>query len=133
MADKRIHGTTKKTPLELHAPSARAPSLQFDTAQVVYRIVDTDGTIQVASNRYSVPWQHVPDLLPVRILADELVVYNQSLMEIARHALLVGQTGQRRIDPSHLPPRAHEAQIESLCELAALIQRPQSPLVALIG
>ena len=120
VADKRIHGTTKKTPLELHAeemPHLLAlPSLQFDTAQVVYRIVDTDGTIQVASNRYSVPWQHVPDLLPVRILADELVVYNQSLMEIARHALLVGQTGQRRIDPSHLPPKDHETQMKSLRE-----------------
>lgn len=120
VADKRIHGTTKKMPLELHAqemPHLLAlPSLQFDTAQVVYRIVDTDGTIQVASNRYSVPWQHIPDLLPVRILADELVVYNRSLMEIARHVLFIGQTGQRRIDPSHLPPRDHEAQMKSLRE-----------------
>lgn len=81
VADKRIHGTTKKTPLELHAeelPHLLAlPSLQFDTAQVVYRIVDTDGTIQIANNRYSVPWQLVAELLPVRILEAELVVYNQ--------------------------------------------------------
>ncbi len=120
VADKRIHGTTKKTPLELHAQEMphllSLPTLQFDTAQVVYRIVDTDGTIQVASNRYSVPWQRVADLLPVRILEEELVVYNQELMEIARHALFIGQTGQRRIDPSHLPPRNHEAQMESLRE-----------------
>ena len=120
VADKRIHGTTKKTPLELHAqemPHLLAlPSLQFDTAQVVYRIVDTDGTIQVASNRYSVPWERVADLLPVRILADELVVYNQTLIEIARHVLFIGQTGQRRIDPSHLPPRDHEAQMKCLRE-----------------
>ena len=58
----------------------------------------------------------IPDLLPVRILADELVVYNRSLMEIARHVLFIGQTGQRRIDPSHLPPRDHEAQMKSLRE-----------------
>lgn len=54
VADKRVHGTTKKTPLELHAEELLhllpLPSLQFDTAQVVYRIVDTDGTVQYASN-----------------------------------------------------------------------------------
>ena len=120
VADKRIHGTTKKTPLELHAQEVPhllpLPALQFDTAQVVYRVVDTEGTIQVASNRYSVPWQRVADLLPVRILEQELVVYNQGLMEIARHVLFLGQTGQRRIDPSHLPPRDHAAQMESLRE-----------------
>lgn len=120
VADKRIHGTTKKTPLELHAQEVPhllpLPTLQFDTAQVVYRVVSTDGTIQVASNHYSVPWQRVADLLPVRILETELVVYNQGLMEIARHVLLVGQTGQRCIDPSHLPPRDHEAQMQSLRE-----------------
>lgn len=120
VADKRIHGTTKKTPLELHAQEVphllALPTLQFDTAQVVYRVVSTEGTIQVASNHYSVPWQRVADLLPVRILETELVVYNQGLMEIARHLLLLGQTGQRRIDPSHLPPRDHEAQMQSLRE-----------------
>ena len=120
VADKRIHGTTKKTPLELHAqelPHLLAlPALQFDTAQVVYRIVDTDGTIQFASNRYSVPWQLVAELLPVRILEEELVVYNKSLLEIARHALFVGQTGQRRIAPEHLPPKDHEVQMNALRE-----------------
>lgn len=94
VADKRIHATTKKTPLELHAqelPHLLAlPSLQFDTAQVVYRHVDTDGTIQIANNRYSVPWQLVAELLPVRILEVELVVYNRSLLEVARHALAGG-------------------------------------------
>jgi transposase len=120
VADKRIHGTTKKTPLELHAEELPhllpLPSLQFDTAQVVYRIVDTDGTVQIASNRYSVPWQLVAELLPVRILETELVVYNQSLAEVARHALFIGQTGQRRIANEHLPPRDHEAQMQSLRE-----------------
>lgn len=120
VADKRIHGTTKKTPLELHAEELPhllpLPSLQFDTAQVVYRHVDTDGTIQIANNRYSVPWQLVAELLPVRILEGELVVYNQSLLEIARHALLGGQIGQRRILAEHLPPKDHEAQMNAIRE-----------------
>ena len=42
------------------------------------------------------------------------MVYNQSLSDIARHALIVGLINQRRIDPNHLPPRDHEDQMESL-------------------
>jgi hypothetical protein len=42
-------------------------------------------------------------------------------MEIARHGLLVGQTGQRCIDPAHLPPRDHEAQMQSLRERYATL------------
>lgn len=118
VADKRIHGTTKKTPLELHAEELphllSLPSLEFDTAQVVYRVVDTDGTIQFANNRYSVPWQLVAELLPVRILQNELVAYNRTLLEIARHVLLIGQTGQRRIAAEHLPPRDHEVQMAAI-------------------
>jgi transposase len=118
VADKRTHGTTKKTPLEMHAEELPhllpLPKLQFDTAQVVYRIVDTGGTIQFASNHYSVPWQLVGELLPVRILEDVLVVYNGSLQEIARHVLLVGQTGQRRIAREHLPPRDHEETMNAM-------------------
>lgn len=118
VADIRIHGTTKKTPLELHAEEMPhllpMPSLQFDTAKVVYRVVDTDGTIQHANNRYSVPWRLVGETLPVRITDEFLMVYDRSLSEVARHALLVGQSGRSRTDPLHQPPRDHEEQMENL-------------------
>lgn len=118
VADVRIHGTTKKTPLELHAeelPHLLAmPSLQFDTASVVYRVVDTDGTVQYANNRYSVPWRLVGELLPVRITDECLMVYDRSLGEVAQHGLLIGQSGQSRTDASHQPPRDHKEQMESL-------------------
>lgn len=118
VADIRIHGTTKKTPLELHAEEMPhllpMPSLQFDTAKVVYRVVDTDGTIQHANNRYSVPWRLVGETLPVRITDEFLMVYDRSLSEVARHVLLVGQSGRSRTDPLHQPPRDHEEQMENL-------------------
>ena len=120
VADVRLHGTTKKTPLQLHAeeqPHLLAlPSLAFDTAQVVYRIVDTDGTIQYASNRYSVPWRLVGESLPVRITEDHLIVYDRSLAEVARHVVLQGLSGERRVDPTHAPPRDHEEQMQRLRE-----------------
>lgn len=120
VADVRLHGTTKKTPLELHAEEQPhllpLPSLAFDTAQVVYRIVDTDGTIQYANNRYSVPWRLVGESLPVRITEEHLIAYDRSLGEVARHVLLMGLSGRCRVDPAHAPPRDHEAQMQRLRE-----------------
>ena len=120
VADVRLHGTTKKTPLELHAEELPhllpLPSLQFDTARVVYRVVDTDGTIQYANNRYSVPWRLVGESLPVRITEEHLLVYDRSLCEVAKHVILQGHSGERRIDPVHTPPRDHEEQMQRLRE-----------------
>jgi len=120
VADVRIHATTKKTPIELHAQEQPhllpLPSLAFDTAQVVYRIVDTDGTIQYANNRYSVPWRLVGESLPVRISEEHLIVYDRSLAEVARHVMLEGLSGQRRVDSAHAPPRDHEEQMQRLRE-----------------
>jgi transposase len=120
VADVRLHGTTKHTPLELHAEEQphllTLPSLAFDTAQVVYRIVDTDGTIQYANNRYSVPWRLVGESLPVRITEDRLIAYDRSLSEVARHVKLQGLSGHYRVDPAHTPPRDHEEQMQRLRE-----------------
>jgi hypothetical protein len=54
--------------------------------------------------------------LPVRVMEESLVVYSSDLSAVARHALFVGQTGQRRMDPAHAPPKDHEAQMERLRE-----------------
>ncbi|MCA9253485.1 MAG: IS21 family transposase [Phycisphaerales bacterium] len=120
VADVRIHGTTKKTPLEMHAEEQRhllpLPSLAFDTAQVVYRVVDTDGTVRYAGNRYSVPWRLVGQSLPVRISEEHLIVYDRTLAEVARHVILQGLSGQCCVDPAHAPPRDHEAQMRRLRE-----------------
>ena len=48
------------------------PAIRFDAAQVVYRKVDSEGFINYADNRYSVPWRLIGQLIPVRILEDKL-------------------------------------------------------------
>jgi len=115
--DRRLHGGTKRTPLELHAeekPHLLAlPALRFDTAQVVYRIADTEGFINYANNRYSVPWRLIGQSLPVRITEDELQIYNASLEAVAKHGLLQG-TGGKQTDPAHNPPKDNQEQIETL-------------------
>lgn len=125
VADVRLHGTTKKTPLELHAEEQShllsIPSLAFDTARVVYRVVDTDGTVQYANNRYSVPWRLVGESVPVRITEDHLLAYDRSLAEVARHNLIEGHSGQSCIDKAHVPPRDHEEQMQRLRERFAAL------------
>ncbi len=51
----------KRSPLELHEEEKpyliELPAIRFDTAQVVYRKVDSEGFINYADNRYSAPWR----------------------------------------------------------------------------
>ena len=43
------------------------PAHPYDTAQVFYRCVNTEGLIVYCQNRYSLPWRYIGLTLPVRI------------------------------------------------------------------
>lgn len=120
VADVRKHGTTSKRPLDAHAEELPyllpMPQRDYDTAKVVYRVVDVEGTIRYGNNHYSAPWELVGQLLPVRVTEAELIVYNRRIQEVGRHLLLLGQTGNRRTDPQHRPPKDQEKQLAILRE-----------------
>jgi hypothetical protein len=68
--------------------------------------VDPEGHVAWLQNFYSVPWQRIGELLPVRITENELIVYGPDVKEIARHELFSsGITGQKRTLPEHSPGR----------------------------
>jgi len=117
--DVRLHGTTKRTPLELHAQEKPflidLPAIRFDTAQVVYRKVDSEGFINYADNRYSAPWRFIGQLIPVRILEVHLEIYNASIDLIATHVLSRGRH-KKLSQESHRPPRDHHEQLTILRE-----------------
>lgn len=108
VADVRVHRTAKKRPLDAHGEELPhllpLPERDYDTARVVYRVVDVEGMIQYAGNQYSVPWRLVGEILPVRITETELFVYDRRIRQLACHRLLLGPTGQKCTDPSHRPP-----------------------------
>ena len=118
VADVRTHRTTKKRPLDACAEEQphllSLPVHQYDTAKVVYRVVDVEGFISYANNQYSAPWRMVGELLPVRVTEDELFVYDRRVKQLAKHLLVVGQTSQQRLDPAHRPPKNREKQIAEL-------------------
>lgn len=118
-ADVRTHRETKRRPIDLfeeEKPHLLAlPARPYDTARVLYRTVDADGHIVYLQNLYSVPWQRVGELLPVRITDNELIVYGPDIKEIARHELFAsGISGERHTLPAHAPGRDHRHKRELL-------------------
>jgi hypothetical protein len=77
--------------------------------------VDPEGHVAYLQNFYSVPWQRIGELLPVRVSENELIVYGPDVKAIARHELLAsGIIGQRRSLPEHSPGRDHQQKRELL-------------------
>lgn len=119
VADVRVHRETKKRPIDAYAEERphllSLPAHAYDTALVVYRMANPEGWIDYRQNHYSVPWQYIGELLPVRVTEVELLVYNNQLETIARHRLLPRQvSGQRQLDPAHQAPRSQQVQVEHL-------------------
>ena len=91
IADVRFHQETKRRPIDLFQEEKphllSLPARPYDTAQVLYRTVNSEGHVMYRQNFYSVPWQRIGELLPLRITEKELIVYGPDVREIARHEL----------------------------------------------
>jgi hypothetical protein len=112
IADVRLHRETKRRPIDLYEEEKphllSLPARAYDTAQVFYRTVNPEGHVAYLQNFYSVPWQRIGELLPVRITEKQLIVYGPDVKEIARHELYPsGISGEKRSLPEHAPGRDH--------------------------
>ena len=121
VADVRVHRETKKRPVDAHAEELPhlipLPNHHYDTSQVVYRVACLEGFVTYRQNGYSIPWRSLGQLLAVRVTEQELIVYDRQVQELARHPLYPASvSGQRRVDPSHRPPRDQQVQLEWLQE-----------------
>jgi hypothetical protein len=121
-ADVRIHRETGKRPLDAYAQEQAhllaLPATAYDTARVVYRVVDAEGMIAYERNLYSVPWPLLGRMLPVRITEQQLIVYDPASLEpVACHPLAPRHSrGERRVDDQHRPARNAKEQEEVLRE-----------------
>jgi len=114
VADQRLY--RKRTILDRFAeerPQLRPlPAHPYDTARVIYRLCSIDGFVAWDGNQYAVPYDHVTDILPVRITQRELLVYAPDLRCIARHQLAPRGAGQK-LDPQQLhPPARRQASVD---------------------
>lgn len=111
VADQRpLKRMRRRTRMELFAeeqPLLRPlPRHPYDTARVLYRLCDIEGFIAWEGNWYSLPYEHVTEILPVRVTETELFVYRADLTCIARHALSPRGAQVRSILEGHRPRHA---------------------------
>ncbi len=133
VADVRVHRETKQRPIDRYAEERphliALPAQPYDTAQVVYRIADAEGCVSYLQNRYEVPVRFIGQALPLRITADEVIIYSPAVVEIARHRLCprgtVGQRcGERQQRPTREDVREQELLLrERFAELGTPAQR----------
>jgi transposase len=83
------------------------PAHPYDTARVAYRICSIDGFVDWQGNRYAVPYDHVTDILPIRITQRELFVYAADLRCVARYELAPRGTAMT-LDPYGFHPTRTE-------------------------
>lgn len=97
----------KRTALERFAEEKEhlvaLPRHPYDTARVMYRVCGIDGFVAWGGNHYAVPYDHVTDILPVRVTERELFVYAADLRCVARHELAPRGLG-KKLDPAGLHP-----------------------------
>lgn len=110
---RRRHG---KTPLDRFVEEkghlVPLPRHPYDTARVVYRLCSIDGFVSWEGNAYAVPYDHVTDLLPIRITQRELFVYAADLACVARHELAPRGLGLK-LDPAGLhPPPGRQSPVD---------------------
>jgi transposase len=109
-SDVRPHPRTKRQPIELFAEERSAllplPQHPYDTARVIYRLCDIEGYVAWEGNRYSLPYEHVTDILPLRVTQREICVYAADLKLIARHELRPKGAGITVDLPGHRPAAA---------------------------
>lgn len=96
---RKRHGTTSLERFAEEAPHlVPLPRHPYDTARVAYRLCSIDGFIDWLGNRYAVPYDHITDLLPVRVTDHELFVYAADLECVAVHELAPRGQGLK-LDP----------------------------------
>ncbi len=111
IADLRpIKRMKRRTRMELFAEEQSLlrplPRHPYDTARVLYKLCNLEGFMTWETNEYSLPYEYVTEILPVRITENELFVYKADLTCLARHELRPRGAQQQSILPGHRPPRA---------------------------
>lgn len=100
---RRAHRTALERFTEERPHLLPRPTHRYDTARVAYRVCGIDGFVAWGGNQYAVPYEHVTDLLPVRVTQRELFVYAADLRCVARHELAPRGAGLR-LDPAGYHP-----------------------------
>lgn len=105
VADQRRHGTTEEAPRvrfdreEASALQPLAGRASFLATRTVMRCVGAEGTVELDTNRYSVPWRLIGTVVRVQVRDGKLHIHDGSA-EVATHAEVSGRR-QRVLQAAH--------------------------------
>jgi len=122
VSDPHKHGTTGESPIDRFARERSQlrglPAGAYDTAEVGYVVASNEGFVRWETVQYSVPWEHILEVLVVRDTGEEIVIYASDLSEVARHEKVSPKTSERVpvVDPLHHPRKPRRNDIEQLTQ-----------------
>lgn len=99
--DVRIHGTTKKRPIDMyiveHPFLQVLPANHFDTSLVTHKVVNQESCIYWEGYQYVVPEKYMYELCTIRITGDHMVIYSPTGEQIVTYPLAVKGSKERYV------------------------------------
>jgi len=114
-ANRRIHGTTRKVPLDVFSSEEKAkllplPENRYQLPKPGSRVVYHDCHIYVDYNYYSVPFEYVGKEVDIEVSDNLLRIFYEE-RQIVLHTVIEGK-GQFSTDPSHYPRHKQYSETE---------------------
>jgi len=110
--DVRIHGTTKKRPIDMyiveHPFLQVLPANHFDTSLVTHKVVNQESCIYWEGYQYVVPEKYMYELCPIRITEDHMVIYSPTGDQIVTHPLAEKGRKERYVGVHQKPVKKHD-------------------------
>ena len=120
-SDPRRVGQTGKTVAELFSEEREAllelPVLPYDTCEVVMRVGDREGFVRLGTNRYSIPFSHVGEILTLKADEHRVTIYDAYVRVIAHHRRLPRAAAGTMRDPHHHTDGASRYGVQSIREV----------------
>jgi transposase len=105
-SDRHVHETTRRAVIDLFLEQEKSallplPEHAYDCSEVAHRVCRMDGFIEFETNRYSVPYQYVAEILVLKATEHEVSFYSPELELIARHERLPAGASRMVENPEH--------------------------------
>jgi len=105
-SDTHVHETTHRPPLELFMEQEKIalqplPIHDYDSSEVALRVCSIDGFLDFETNRYSVPYEYVADILTLKATEHEVFIYSPEIELVAKHERCPHGAGNTVEKPEH--------------------------------
>ena len=134
-SDKHPHDTTHRPPLDLFIEQERGalqplPLHDYDSSEVALRVCSIDGFLDFETNRYSVPYEYLSDILTLKATEHELFIYSHEIELVAQHERLPYGAGKTSEKPEHRGSKKIRYGLEPVKEAFLALGEATEPFLA---